>query len=137
LRDKKGKNHELIKKRFEAVIKKAENGDIYSMRLIARAYTYGDYFPKDFFAAEGWLRKAIENGSKAALKQLAFLLSEGNGVAQDWEEAFNIYYELMLDYDLDGMTGLGAAYKYGKGVQQNDEKASFYIRRAFDIALEL
>jgi len=50
--NKKEINHALIKNRYETVIKKAEEGDIYSMRLIACAYTEGDYLPKDYLAAE-------------------------------------------------------------------------------------
>jgi len=135
--DKRGCNHTHIKKRFEAVIKKAEQGDIYSMRLVAYAYADGEYFPKDYFAAEAWLRKAADMGSDAAKKQLAELLTKGSGVAQDLEEAFDLYHDLMLDCDLDGMTGVGIAYKLGKGVPQDDEKASFYIGRAFNIELDI
>ena len=130
-------NSALIKKRIEAVIKKAEHCDIYSMRLIARAYADGEYFPKDCFAAEAWLRKAVELGSVEAKKQLAKLLSEGNGIAQNFEEAFDIYHELMLDCDLNAMVDVGVAYKFGKGVPQDNAKASFYINQAIDIELDL
>ena len=133
--NKRGNNHTLIKKRYEAVIKKAEEGDIYSMRLIALAYTDGDYLPKDFLAAEAWLRKAAELDSEEAKKELAKLLTDGKGVAQDYEEAFGIYHELMLDCDLDGMVGVGNAYKYGKGIQQDVTKGSFFLQQAFDIEL--
>jgi TPR repeat protein len=132
-----GSRHAQIKKRFEAVIKKAEDGDVYSMRLIAQAYSGGEYFPKDCFAAEAWLRKAADLGSDEAKKQLAKLLTESNGVAQDYEEAFDIYHDLMFDCDIDGMEGVGIAYKLGRGVPQNDEKASFYLKHAFNIALDL
>jgi len=135
--NEKGYNHALIKERFEAVIKKAEEGDVYSMRLIACAYTDGEYFPKDCFAAEAWLRKAAELGSDAAKKRLAKLLTEGNGIAQDFEEAFDIYHELMLDCDLDGMEGVGIAYKLGRGIPQDVEKGSFYLNHAFNIELDL
>jgi len=134
-----GKNTAHIKERVEAVIKKAEQGDIYSMRLMAYVYAYTDseYFPKDYVAAEAWLRKAADMGSDEAKKELAELLTEGSGVAQDLEEAFDIYHDLMMDCDLDGMLGVGMAYKFGKGVPQDEEKASFYIRNAFNIELGL
>jgi len=130
-------NNALVKKRIEAVIKKAEQGDIYSIRLIACAYADGEYFPKDCFAAESWLRKAAELGSVEARKQLAKLLTEGNGIAQNFEEAFDIYHELMLDCDIDAMAEVGIAYKFARGVPQDDTKASFYIKQAFDIELDL
>jgi uncharacterized protein len=135
--DKMEKNNALVKKRIEAVIKKAVQGDIYSMRLIAHVYSEGGYFPKDFFAAESWLRKAAELGSVEAKKQLAKLLTEGDGIAQNLEEAFDIHHELMLDCDIDAMAEVGLAYKLGKGVPQDDAKASFYIKHAFDIELGL
>jgi len=133
----RGNNHAQIKKRFEAVIKKAEEGDIYSMRIIARLYSEGEYFPKDFFAAEAWLRKAAELDSDEAKKRLARLLTEGNGLAKNLEEAFDVYQDLMFDCDLDGMAGVGNAYKYGLGVPKDEEKASFYIKHAFSIAMDL
>jgi uncharacterized protein len=135
--NKRGNNHALIKKRYEAVIKKAEEGDIYSMRLIALAYADGDYLPKDFLAAETWLRKAAELDSYEAKKELAKLLTEGNGVAQDYEEAFDINHELMLDCDLDAMEAVGIAYKLGRGVYKDEKKGSFYIKNAVDIELDL
>jgi len=135
--EKNQSNHAQIIERFEAVIKKAEQGDIYSMRLIARAYTDGEYFPKDWFAAEAWLRKAAEIGSDEAKKELAKLLTDGNGVAHDDEEAFDLYQDLMFDCDLDGMEAVGIAYKLGRGVPQNEERGSFYIKQAFNIELDL
>jgi len=136
--DKRGNSPALIKERFEAVIKKAEQGDIRSMHLIAYAYSSGEYFPKDYFAAEAWLRKAVDIGDGSeSKKQLAELLRDGSGVAQDLEEAFDLYHDLMLDCDLEGMTEVGMAYKLGRGVPQNDEKASFYLGHAFNIGLDL
>jgi len=134
---KKEYNSAVIKERIEAVIKKAEQGDIYSMRLIAQVYAEGEYFPKDCFAAEAWLRKAGELGSDEAQKELAKLLTESNGIAQNLDEAFDIYHELMLDCDVDAMMEVGIAYKLGRGIPQNDAKASFYLKHAFNIKLDL
>jgi len=135
--NKRENNNALVKKRIEAAIKKAEEGDIYYMKLIACAYAHGEYFPKDYIAAEAWLRKAAELGDDEAYKRLAKLLSEGNGIAQDLEEAFDIYHELMLDCDLDAMEAVGLAYKLGRGVEKDEKKGSFYIQQAFDIELDL
>jgi len=133
----RGYDHGRIKKRIEAVIKKAEQGDLPSMRLMADAYTNGEYFPKDYIAAQAWLRKAAELGSDEAEKQLAKLLTDGNGVAQDLEEAFDLYHDLMLDCDLDAMTAVGIAYKLGRGIPQDEAKGSFYLKHAFNIELDL
>jgi uncharacterized protein len=125
--------HELIKKRFEAAIKKAEKGDTYCMKLLADAYAEGEYYPKDYIAAQAWLRKAAELGDDEAYKKLAKLLNEGNGIAQNLEESFDIYHELMLDCDLDAMYEVGCAYKMGRGVPKDEKKGSFYLRHFFDI----
>jgi TPR repeat protein len=77
------------------------------MIIIARVYSHSEYLPKDYIATEAWLRKAAELGSDEVKKQLAKLLSVGNGIAQDYEEAFNIYHELILDCDLDAITEEG------------------------------
>ncbi|GBU27121.1 hypothetical protein R84B8_00644 [Treponema sp. R8-4-B8] len=129
--------HSEVKKRIEAVIKKAENGNIRSMRLLAFMYSRGKFFPKDYIAAEAWYRKAIELGSEASKKELAWLLTYGNGEAQDLDEAFEIYQELMMDFDTDAIVGIGIAYKFGLGVTKDEEKASYYLNLAFDMELGL
>ena len=134
---KKYEKNEELKKRFEDVVKDAEEGDISAMLLLARTYTESEYFPRDTIAAEAWLRKAAEFGDEEAKFQLAKLLSTGNGVAQNLEEAFNIFHELMLDCNIDAMEEVGIALKEGKGVEKDEKLGSFYIQQAFDIELDL
>jgi len=135
--EKRESKHSQIKRRIEGAIKKAEEGDIYYMKILATAYAQGEYLPKDYIAAQAWLRKAVEFGNDEAKKRLAKLLSEGNGIAQNLEEAFDINQELMFDCDLDAMTEVGLAYKFGKGVPKDEEKASYYLRHSFDIEMDL
>jgi len=133
----KMEKHSIIKKRIEAAIKRAEEGDIYYMRILGTAYAHGEYLPKDYIAAQAWLRKAAELGSDEAKKQLAKLLSEGNGIAQNLEEAFDINQELMFDCDLDAMAEVGIAYKLGKGVPKDEKKGSYYINKFYEIESDL
>jgi hypothetical protein len=130
-------SHAQIKKRVEAAIKKAEKGNLRSMRAIAYLYSHSDYFPRDNLAAEAWYRKAAELDDNYSKKELARLLTESNGVAQDHYEAFNIYHDLMMDCDLDGMAAVGIAYKLGRGVHKDEEKGSYFIKQAFEIELGL
>jgi len=130
-------DHEVLKKKFENFVKKAEEGDLLSMRLLARIYTESEYFPRDTFAAEAWLRKAAELGDDKAKFQLAKMLSNGNGVAKNLEESFCLYQELMFDCDVDAMMEVGIALKEGKGVPKNEELGSKYIDYAWDIELDL
>jgi len=127
-------DHDVIKKRIETVIKKAEGGDVYSMKLMATLYTNNEYFPRDYIAAQAWLRKAAKIGEDdEAYKRLAKLLKEGNGIAQDLEESFDINEQLMFNCDLDAMAEVGHAYKLGLGVPKDEKKAAFYIKQFFDI----
>jgi len=129
--------HKILKEKFDAFVKKAEEGNISTMLLLARVYTESEYFPNDTLAAEAWLRKAAELGSDEAKFRLAKLLSKGNGVAGDCEEAFNIFHELMFDCNIDAMEEVGIALKVGKGVPKDEKLGSYYIQQAFDIELDL
>jgi len=129
-------NYAVIKEKFEAVIKKAEKGDTYAMQLIAEAYAEGEYFPKDNFAAEAWLRKAGELGRDEAYKTLAKLLTESEGIAQDFEEAFDINHELMLNCDIDAMAEVGRFYKLGIGINKDEKKGAFFINQAFNLEMD-
>jgi TPR repeat protein len=130
-------SHAQIKERIEAAIKKAEKGHIKTMRTLAYMYAKGEYLPKDSLAAQAWYRKAAELGDESSRKKLAELLTFSQGVAQNYDEAFNIYHDFMLDCDLDGMEAVGIAYKLGRGIEQDEEQGSFFIRQAFDIELDL
>jgi uncharacterized protein len=129
-------DYAFIIEKFEAVIKLAEEGDTEAMELIAQTYAEGEYFPKDCFAAEAWLRKAAELGSDEAYKKLAKLLTESNGVAQDFREAFEINHELMLNCDIDAMAEVGMSYKLGRGIEKNEKKGSYFIQKAVELEMD-
>ena len=86
---------------------------------------------------ELWLRKAAQLGSDEAKFRLAKMLSNGNGVAKDLEESFDLYQELMFDCNVDAMIEVGIALKEGRGVPKDEELGSKYMRFAFDIELDL
>ena len=98
------------------------------MRFLADIYSDGEYLPKDYFAAEAWLRKAAELNDDKAKFQLAKMLREGNGLAKNLEEAFDIYYELSFDGYADAMIEVGKAFKEGIGVPKDEEKGEKYLR---------
>jgi len=129
-------SHAQMKKNIEAAIIDAENGDVKTMRTLAYMYEKGEFFPKDIFAAEAWYRMAAEYGDVYSMRRLGVLLNHGNGVAQDHDEALVINRELMIDFDPDGTAGVGEAYKYGWGVEKDEEKASHYLDIAFNMCME-
>ena len=116
------------KKRIEVLIKEAEDGDTDSMRFLADIYSDGEYFPKDYFAAEAWLRKAAELDDDKAKFQLAELLKKGNGLAKNLEESFDIYHELSFEGYADAMIKIGKAMIEGIGTPKNEEMGNKYLR---------
>jgi len=117
-----------IKERIEFLIKEAEEGDTDSMRFLADIYSDSEYLPKDYFAAEAWLRKAAELGDDEAKFQLANMLKNSNGVAKNLEEAFNIFHELSFDGYSDAMIEVGKALIEGIGVPKDEELGSRYLK---------
>ena len=130
-------DHGRTKKNYEKAIRKAERGDVDTMLLLGRAYSSGEYLPKDYLAAEAWLRKAAELDCNEAKKELAVLLNTGKGVARDYEEAFDWNHDLMMDCDVDGMMAVGIAYKLGRGIWKDERQGSLFIKHAFNIGLDL
>jgi len=116
------------KERIEYLIKQAEEGDTDSMRYLADLYSGGDYVPKDYIAAEAWLRKAAELNDDKAKFYLAELLSEGNGIAKNLEEAFDIFHELSFEGYGEAMVKIGEAMKEGIGTPKNEEMGNKYIK---------
>jgi uncharacterized protein len=55
----------------------------------------GGEFPKDYGLAALWLRKAAEQGNSDAQNDLGLLYEEGNGVPQDYAEAY-FWYSLAV-----------------------------------------
>jgi uncharacterized protein len=121
-------NQTQIKERVEFLVKEAEEGDTDSMRLLADIYCGGEYLSKDDFAAEAWLRKAAELGDDKAKFQLAELLREGNGLAKNLEESFDIFHELSFDGYADAMVEIGKAMIEGIGTPRNVEMGNRYLR---------
>jgi len=46
---KRDYEHELLVEKFKALVKKAEEGDFLSMRLLAKVYTESEYFPREYY----------------------------------------------------------------------------------------
>jgi TPR repeat protein len=54
-------------------------------------YYYGRGVPLDFVEAEGWFRKAAEQGDATAQEYLGYMHYRGQGVQEDYAEAARWY----------------------------------------------
>ena len=54
-------------------------------------YLEGECLPKDGELAAHWFKRAAEQGLAGSLTTLAMMYEQGNGVAQDLEEAKRLY----------------------------------------------
>ena len=57
---------------------------------------------------------------------------KGNGVAQDWNKAFQLYQQCLDKNTRDAFRNLGFCYENGYGVTQDINKAIEYYKRAIE-----
>ncbi len=87
----------------------------------------------DFYAAEAvkWVEKAVELGSPSAKVELASWYFRGeNGFSKDEKKAFALCLEAAEAGDKYGARETADAYEYGRGVEQNAEKAEEWRKKA-------
>lgn len=134
----------LVNKAFLLNIKKAEAGDIASMRLLQA--TYKNYVLNGNGNAKyneeqclKWTRKLAELGEGHAMFELGQAYQKGMGVEKNMDEA-NRWYRSGFETlnkeaeggDIVAMVYLGVEYAKGRGVPENREKAAMWLRRAKD-----
>jgi TPR repeat protein len=111
----------------------AERGESWGQHNLGVVYSNGRLVPKDKARAGYWYRKAADQGDIAAMQYLADLLSQGNGVAQDYPEAVRLY-EVVANsghtYTAMAEHSLGNIYSEGHGVIRDYARAVEYWRKA-------
>lgn len=82
---------------FEAVLKKAEAGEVEAMYQVGRLYEAADRgAPKNFSTAVGWYRKAAEAGRPEGFLQLGLAYKIGKGVTADRGKALEYLRQAAL-----------------------------------------
>lgn len=111
--------------------KAAESGEAYAMENVAGAYYQGIGTEKDLAKAAEWYAKAAEQAhSSNAMLQYGYMLSHGEGVAQDVTKAFAMYLAAARAGESSAMFNIGTYYRSGKGVAKNPSAARFWFLRA-------
>jgi len=112
-------------------LKAAAAGDVFAMENAGGAYYEGIGTEKDLAKAAEWYGKAAEQGGSTNAKLLyGYMLSHGQGVAQDLTKAFAMYLAAARAGESAAMFNIGAYYKNGKGVTANPSAARFWYLRA-------
>ena len=112
--------------------KAADNGHVYAMYYLAKAYWYGyDAFTR-FDKAFIYMKKAYEHGSFKAIYPLAFMYDFGVGTRKNYKKARELY-EKVNDYEISNAKGLiGRHYVFGLGVKKDVKKGIELMLKAAD-----
>jgi len=81
---------------------------------------------------EWYRRNVADQGNARAQCNLGFMYMNGQGVEQDYKEAFKCFEKVARQDNLRGQALLGTMYKEGWGVQQNTQEALQWIQKAAD-----
>lgn len=108
----------------------AESGDEASMAHMGRAYRDGKGVEKDLIKAADWMRKAVDKNP--TWKNELFDILWTIGTPESHKEMISISMEYVESGDGAIMARLGRAYRDGKGVEKDLDKAAEWMRKAMD-----
>ena len=111
------------------ICKPAKEGEGTSMKLLARAYREGRGVEKDLDKAQEWARKAVASRAPLARNELFDVLSKIDTPESRVEMVKVIKVPASIG-EPGAMYRLGCAYRDGRGVKKNPEKAEELISRA-------
>ena len=73
---------------------------------------------------------AAQQGDVNAQTKIGFCYAQGEGVAQDYAQAFNWWSKAAAQGNFVAQNGVGLSYQYGKGVAQDYAKAVYWYQQA-------
>ena len=109
-----------------------EHGDAGAMGRLGRAYRDGRGVNQDLDKAAEWMRKAADKKMGWARNELFDILAKIN-TPESNAEAFQVISKYAETMDAGAMGRLGRAYRDGRGVNQDLDKAAEWMRKAADI----
>lgn len=121
--------------------KAAEAGNDTSMVSLGNMYRDGKGVSQNYGKAIEWYRKAADAGNGDAMNQIGLLYWKGNVVEKNDCVSFGKQYIVANDWfrkaaeagSSSGMYNLGDSYYNGKGIEQDYQKARFWIQKAADL----
>ena len=105
-----------------------QNGNENAMLRLGRAYRYGKGVEKNLHIAADWLRNASSGKTKWIKNELFDVLWE-IGTPESYKEAFRSVSEI-ANTNVGAMLRIGRAYRDGKGVEKDLQKAAEWMRKA-------
>jgi TonB family protein len=115
---------------FEQTRKLAEQENPVAQRILGLMYLNGTGIPRDYAAAETWLRKAADQHDILAQSRLGLMYLKGEAVTRDPVEAAVWLSRAAERGNDDAQFFLGVMYYKGDGVTQNYAEAKKLLRMA-------
>lgn len=119
-----------LKKAKPLLVKAAEKEYGYAQYLLAMNFFY--YMHENNKEALHWLERAAGNDEPYALYQLGLYYSEVNDLAK----AIKYYQRAAELNNADALLELYYIYGEGVGVEQDDDKALFYLKKAAELGVQ-
>jgi len=125
--------------KFQEFFELARSGDPVAQTGLGVMYYTGEAVSKnaagvvldnDPAMAAGWFYRAAEQGYADAQFNLGLLYANGDGVAQDMEEAAELFMLAAEQGHVDAENNLGAMYYTGEGVARDEQKAIEWFEKA-------
>lgn len=144
------------KKAAEAALASAKEGDVESMKLVAKLYEQGKGLPQSDQNADDWRKRAenakeramasailkqAKSGDVRSMRRMSELYEQGKGVAQnrqsaqEWKDQADTVdaraaLESAKEGNIDAMRKIAEYYAEGKGVEQNSVESELWAKKA-------
>lgn len=87
-------------------------------------------FSNDYVTAKKLFESEAANGDLDALNGLGYLYERGFGTEQNYEKAFQYYFEAAIKGHANAQSNLALAYEYGRGCKADMESAINWFTKA-------
>lgn len=116
---------------FRSLLYKAKHGDVVAQYELGMCYAYGHDVEKNDSLAIKWWCCAAEGGYTPSQMTLGKCYYNGsNGLNVDYQAAAAWFLKAAKNKDTEAQYLIGCCYYNGEGVEQNDEEAFKWLRRA-------
>jgi hypothetical protein len=120
-------DEEIVKRVREWVVK----GEAWAQSVMAEFYRDGRYgLKQSYVMAAMLLEKAVAQGDRVAMYNLALLCEDGRGIEKSDEKAVELYTMAAERGYVKAMSDLGVLYFQGQGVDQSNELAREWLTKA-------
>lgn len=117
----------------DALIKKADSGDVNAMFEVGKMYYYGTNVQPSVESAVHYLKASADGGNVDACIMYYLMLKGGQGVKQDVNLAFKYCKAAADKKSPQALFELGSLYQQGIGCQQNMQEACKYYKMGADL----